>query len=112
MQLPVNSFKRALASGQRQIGLWLGLPQPYVAEILASTGFDWLAIDAEHTPNDPRNALMQLQAIAPYPVHGVVRAVCDDVPLIKQYLDIGAQTVLALYLMPSSSSDLQTIQRR
>jgi 4-hydroxy-2-oxoheptanedioate aldolase len=93
-QLPVNPFKRALAAGQRQIGLWLGLPQPYVAEILAAAGFDWLAIDAEHTPNDPRNVLLQLQAIAPYPVHGVVRTVCDDVPLLKQYLDLGAQTLL------------------
>lgn len=94
MQLPTNSFKRALAAGQRQIGLWLGLPQAYVAELLAGTGFDWLAIDAEHSPNDPRNVLTQLQAIAPYPVQGVVRTVSDDVPLLKQYLDVGAQTLL------------------
>ncbi len=94
MQLPINPFKRALAARQRQLGLWLGLPQPYVAELLAASGFDWLAIDAEHTPNDPRNALAQLQSIAPYPVHAVVRPVCDDVPLLKQYLDIGAQTLL------------------
>jgi 4-hydroxy-2-oxoheptanedioate aldolase len=65
-----------------------------VSELLASTGFDWLAIDAEHAPNDPRSVLAQLQAIAPYPVHPVVRTTSGDATLLKQYLDIGAQTLL------------------
>jgi 4-hydroxy-2-oxoheptanedioate aldolase len=94
MRLPENTFKRALQAGQRQIGLWLGLANPYTSELLAGTGFDWLVVDAEHSPNDPRSALSQLQAIAPYPAHPVVRTVSDDVALLKQYLDIGAQTLL------------------
>ena len=92
--MPVNSFKQALRSGTPQIGLWLGLAESYAAELLATTGFDWLLIDAEHAPNDPRSVLAQLQAIAPYLVHPVVRPVTGDVALIKQYLDIGAQTLL------------------
>src|SRR5215471_11997643 len=94
MQLPINTFKRALRAGQPQIGLWMGLANPYTSELLAPTGFDWFAIDAEHSPNDPRTVLTQLQAIAPYPVHGVVRTVSDDAALLKQYLDVGAQTLL------------------
>jgi 4-hydroxy-2-oxoheptanedioate aldolase len=94
MQLPHNPFKQALLAGRQQIGLWHGLANPYVSELLAGTGFDWLAIDAEHSPNDLRNVLCQLQAIAPYPVHAVVRTVSDDVTVLKQYLDIGAQTIL------------------
>ena len=94
MQLPLNTFKRALRAGRPQIGLWTGLANPYTSELLAPAGFDWFAIDAEHSPNDPRTVLTQLQAIAPYPVHGVVRTVSDDPALLKQYLDIGAQTVL------------------
>jgi 4-hydroxy-2-oxoheptanedioate aldolase len=94
MKLPENTFKRALREGRPQIGLWVGLANAYVSELLASTGFDWLALDAEHSPNDPRTILQQLQAIAPYPTHGVVRTLSDDVSLMKQYLDIGAQTVL------------------
>ena len=31
---PRNAFKQALASGQRQIGLWSGLCSPIVAEII------------------------------------------------------------------------------
>jgi 4-hydroxy-2-oxoheptanedioate aldolase len=94
MQLPINLFKRALLEGRLQIGLWHGLANPYVSELLAGTGFDWICIDAEHSPNDPRLVLCQLQAIAAYPVNVVVRALCDDAALLKQYLDIGAQTLL------------------
>ncbi len=94
MKLPENPFKLALRGGRPQIGLWVGLADAYVSELLASTGFDWLTLDAEHSPNDPRTILHQLQAIAPYPTHPVVRTLSDDPALLKQYLDIGAQTVL------------------
>ena len=94
MQLPVNSFKHALRAGRPQIGLWVGLADAYASELLAAVGFDWLVIDAEHAPNDPRSVLAQLQAIAPYPVHAAVRPVSADPALIKQYLDIGAQTLV------------------
>jgi len=94
MQLAENTFKQALRAGRPQIGLWLGLADGYVSELLASTGFDWLAIDAEHAPNDVRSVLRQLQAIAPYAASGVVRTASGDPTLLKQYLDIGAQTLL------------------
>ncbi len=94
MKLPANAFKAALARREAQIGLWLGLADAYVAELLATTGFDWLLIDGEHAPNDVRSALAQLQALAPYPVSGIVRPVQGDAALIKQYLDVGAQTLL------------------
>ena len=92
--MPVNAFKRALLDGKPQIGLWMGMADPVAAELLATTGFDWLLIDAEHSPNDPRRVLAQLQAVAPYPVQPIVRPVRGDADLIKQYLDIGAQTLL------------------
>jgi 4-hydroxy-2-oxoheptanedioate aldolase len=94
MDIAFNHFKQALLDNKPQIGLWVGLADPYAAEALAGTGFDWLLIDGEHAPNDVRQILAQLQAVAPYPVHPVVRPVIGDVPLIKQLLDIGAQTLL------------------
>lgn len=94
MNIPRNTFKQALAEGRTQIGLWVGLADPNAAEALAATGFDWLLIDGEHAPNDPRRVLEQLRAVAPYPVQAVVRPVQGDVALVKQYLDIGAQTLL------------------
>jgi 4-hydroxy-2-oxoheptanedioate aldolase len=94
MSLPQNTFKRALAEGKPQFGLWAALADAYVTELLATAGFDWLLIDNEHAPNDVRSTLAQLQAVAAYASHPVVRPVRSDSALIKQLLDIGAQTLL------------------
>ena len=106
MQTPTNRFKQAMAQGQAQIGLWLGLANGYSAEILAGTGYDWLLVDGEHAPNDLRSILHQLQAIASaasatsalppgmQAPHPIARVPVGDTALIKQYLDIGAQTLL------------------
>jgi 4-hydroxy-2-oxoheptanedioate aldolase len=94
MDMPINTFKLRLQSGEAQIGLWLGLADAYCAELAANAGFDWLLIDGEHAPNDLRGMLGQLQAVEPYPSHPVIRPVIGDTALIKQVLDIGVQTLL------------------
>ena len=94
MTLPLNTFKAALAKQLKQIGLWVALGDAYCAEICAGAGFDWLVIDGEHAPNDLRSILAQLQAVAPYLAHPVVGPPVGDVALIKQLLDIGAQSLL------------------
>ncbi|HEU0199591.1 MAG TPA: 4-hydroxy-2-oxoheptanedioate aldolase [Burkholderiaceae bacterium] len=94
MRTPDNTFKQALGRGQTQIGLWLGLADPYAAELCAGSGFDWLLIDGEHAPNDLRTVLATLQAVAPYATHPVVRVPHGDTALIKQVLEIGATTLL------------------
>jgi 4-hydroxy-2-oxoheptanedioate aldolase len=95
MRIPQNKLKLALREGKPQIGLWVGMADASVADLLAGVGFDWLLLDAEHSPNDLRSILAQLQAIAAHPVHAVVRPVHGAQELIKQYLDIGVQTILA-----------------
>jgi 4-hydroxy-2-oxoheptanedioate aldolase len=94
LDLPRNSFKRALAAGKPQIGLWLSLSDHYSAEVCAGSGFDWLLIDTEHSPNELHMVLNQLQAIAPYPAHPVVRVPWNDMVTIKRVLDVGAQSLL------------------
>lgn len=99
MKTPVNLFKQALADKQAQIGLWVGLADAYSAEICAGAGFDWLLLDGEHAPNDLPRLLAQAQAVAAYPgVHAVARVPMGHghvgEMLIKQYLDLGLQTLL------------------
>jgi 4-hydroxy-2-oxoheptanedioate aldolase len=99
MQTPQNTFKLAMQQGRPQIGLWVGLADAYCAEILAGTGYDWLLVDGEHAPNDVRNVLAQLQGIASAASagtesHPIVRLPVGQTSLIKQYLDLGAQTLL------------------
>ncbi len=92
-----NPFKQALASGQPQIGIWSTLASPLAAELLAGSGFDWILLDAEHSPNDVPLMLAHLQAVEAerqHRTHPVVRPAWNDQVLIKRYLDIGAQTLL------------------
>ena len=45
-----NKIRERLGEGQISIGTWLNLASPLAAEVMASVGFDWLAVDAEHSP--------------------------------------------------------------
>ncbi|EYZ97164.1 2-keto-3-deoxy-L-rhamnonate aldolase [Escherichia coli O119:H4 str. 03-3458] len=92
--LLTNPFKERLRKGEVQIGLWLSSTTAYMAEIAATSGYDWLLIDGEHAPNTIQDLYHQLQAVAPYASHPVIRPVEGSKPLIKQVLDIGAQTLL------------------
>jgi 4-hydroxy-2-oxoheptanedioate aldolase len=94
MELPLNRFKRGLASGDTQYGFWLGLPDNSVAEIAAGAGFDWLLIDHEHGPFELSDILSHLQAMGPYDVAPIVRPVDDNPALLKKLLDMGAQSFL------------------
>src|SRR2546427_1512503 len=98
MELPVNTFKRSLKAGRCQIGLWCSLSNHYAIEVVAGAGFDWLLLDTEHSPNELDMVLSQLQAVAPYSTHPVVRVPWNDMVTIKRFLDIGAQSILIPYV--------------
>lgn len=97
-ELPPNGFLGKLRSGTAQIGLWCSLADPYAAEVVAGSGFDWLLLDTEHAPAGLETLLGQLQALAAYPVAPVVRPASNDPVRIKQCLDLGAQSLLVPYV--------------
>lgn len=90
----MNRLKSALAEGRPQFGLWQSLGHPYTAEICAGAGFDWLLFDGEHAPNTITTLLAQLQAVSAYPIEAVARPPVGEPAVIKQYLDIGFQSLL------------------
>ncbi len=94
MPAPRNRLKKALAEGRTQIGLWLALASPTVAEIAADSGFDWCLIDAEHGTSDIPLILAQLQAMSGGRAAPVVRVPAGEAWMLKRVLDLGAQTVL------------------
>jgi 4-hydroxy-2-oxoheptanedioate aldolase len=94
MDLPRNAFKHAIAAGQLQIGLWCSLASNITAEIVSHSGFDWLLLDTEHSPNEVPDVLSQLQAAQAGTASCIVRPAWNDFVLIKRLLDIGAQTLL------------------
>ena len=98
MELPPNAFKRAIAEGRQQIGLWSILSSHLTVEILAGAGFDWIVLDTEHAPNELPMVVTQLMAAKGGTAHPVVRVPWNDMVVVKRYLDVGVQTVLVPYV--------------
>jgi len=98
MDLPVNTFKRAIKAGKQQIGLWSSLSSNVTVEVIAGSGFDWILIDTEHSPNELPMVLSQLQAATGGTAHPVVRPAWNDTVLIKRFLDAGVQSFLIPYV--------------
>ncbi len=89
-----NHFKARLHAGDNMFGLWFGLANNIAAEICAQSGFDWLLVDAEHSPLSDKDILSCLQAVAPYDICPIIRPVSGDKNILKRLCDIGVQTFL------------------
>jgi 2,4-dihydroxyhept-2-ene-1,7-dioic acid aldolase len=98
MELVRNNFKKAIAEGRVQIGLWSSLCSNIGAEVLADAGFDWILLDGEHSPNDVPSTMSQMQALVGGTASPIVRPAWNDAVMIKRILDIGAQTILVPYV--------------
>jgi len=48
-----NHVKEKLKRGEPALGAWLSLPSVPSARIMARLGFDWLAVDIEHSAQNP-----------------------------------------------------------
>ena len=94
MKLDPNRFTRALAAGEKQVGLWISLCSNFVAEVTAPAGYDWALIDMEHSPNDYFSVLGQLQAFAASTTTAIVRVEWNDTVAVKRLLDLGAPGLL------------------
>lgn len=94
MELPVNAFRKGLRERRRMIGVWAMSGSPVAAEALGCAGYDFIVLDMEHGPNDVPRTLALLQAVAGTPAAPVVRLPWNDAVVVKQVLDIGAQTVM------------------
>lgn len=95
MQTPTNHFKAMLGDGPVQLGFWLSLANPNIAEICAGAGYDWVLIDAEHGAQTLPGIADQLRAVdATPPCSAIVRVPGHDPVTIRQVLDLGAQTIM------------------
>lgn len=92
--MPQNRFKRALAAGTPQIGLWMSLASQAATEVAAGAGFDWLLLDMEHSPNELPDIAHHLRAAEGGTAEPVVRVPWNEPVIVKRLLDIGARTLL------------------
>ena len=97
-ELQRNAFKHAIAAGRLQIGLWSSLCSNIAAEIISESGFDWILLDTEHSPNEVPDLVQQLQAVQAGTATPIIRPAWNDAVLVKRVLDIGTQSVLIPYV--------------
>jgi 4-hydroxy-2-oxoheptanedioate aldolase len=97
-EFQINAFKHALAAGKLQVGLWSSLCSNIAAEIISDSGFDWILLDTEHSPNEIPDLVTQLQAVQRGTATPIIRPAWNDAVLAKRCLDIGAQTLLFPYV--------------
>jgi len=98
MELPENRFKRAIAEGRLQLGLWSSLCSNIAADVIGDSGFDWVLLDTEHAPNELPILLSQLQALARSSTVPIVRPAWNDPVRFKGILDLGAQSLLVPFV--------------
>ena len=98
MDMPRNAFKHAISKGQLQIGLWCSLCSPVAIEVVSHSGYDWLLLDTEHSPNDVTDIIAHLQAAQSGTASCIVRPAWNDTVLMKRLLDVGVQNLLIPYV--------------
>ena len=72
------------------VGSWIQIGDPAVAEIMAGAGFDWLAIDMQHSSIGIEKAQSLIRVIDLCGIPPLVRLSHNDPVLIQHVLDAGA----------------------
>lgn len=80
--------------GRCCIGAWLTLPSPEAAEVMASLGFDWLAVDLEHSATSLETAVRAFVAAERHGVAPLARVIEHDPYVARRLLDSGAEGLI------------------
>jgi 4-hydroxy-2-oxoheptanedioate aldolase len=103
-EFPGNPF-RARQGGERPlIGIWSMLNCTSAVEGLSAAGFDWILLDGEHAPMSLADAVAHLRAVECTSCIPIVRLVWNDPILMKQYLDVGATTIMLPYIQTAAEA--------
>jgi 4-hydroxy-2-oxoheptanedioate aldolase len=89
-----NPLKAAWAEGRTVFGLWSVVPGSIGAEILASSGVDYVCVDQQHGVIDYDSAVPMFQAIRAEGAAPITRVLSNDPFLIMKALDAGAWGVI------------------
>jgi 2-keto-3-deoxy-L-rhamnonate aldolase RhmA len=89
-----NWVREKVLAGEPTVGSFVGLGSPTVVELLAHAGYDWLAIETEHSALDTAETQHMLMAVGNSESIPIVRVPSHDPIGIQRALDIGAMGVL------------------
>ncbi|MDF1514475.1 MAG: aldolase/citrate lyase family protein [Anaerolineae bacterium] len=89
-----STFRQALLQRKVTLGTWLQINNGTSAEILANAGYEWIAIDIEHTDIDITTLTDLLRAMHGRGAAPIARVATNGLLDIRRALDAGAAGVL------------------
>ena len=89
-----NNLKSSLIKKQLTIGSWLSIPNAFVAEIMAQSGFPWLVVDMEHSVISFETMQAMFLALELNKCVPLVRLSGKDPDQAKRVLDAGAYGII------------------
>ncbi|SFT01681.1 4-hydroxy-2-oxoheptanedioate aldolase [Halostagnicola kamekurae] len=92
----MTTLKRKFGTETNLVGAWLSIGHPTVAEVTATSGFDFVLIDTEHTTLSLETVEDMSRAVdaAAGDTKTLVRVPSDDPVRIKRVLDIGVAGIM------------------
>jgi 2-dehydro-3-deoxyglucarate aldolase len=91
---PPNRILNALRENRTCLGGWTVSGSVVIAEIMAQAGFEWVCIDAEHSPVSKETAMHMMMAIERQGAEPFVRIGLNSELEFKKFLDEGARGIL------------------
>ena len=92
-----------------QLGIWLSIGSPAIAELAGLCGFDWVLLDLEHGCASEAALPEQLRALRGSATRGVVRVGAPHPDLIARVLDWGAHGLMVPHV--NSAVEAEAIVR-
>ncbi|MEN8231032.1 MAG: aldolase/citrate lyase family protein, partial [Bacteroidota bacterium] len=89
-----NRVLDQLKENKPSLGGWVMTASVTCAEIMAQAGFDWVCIDAEHSPVNDETVQNMFIAIERHGAEPFVRIPRNDEVVFKKYLDMGAKGIV------------------
>jgi len=90
----LTNLKERLNKKELLIGSWITLGHPAIAEIMANAGFDWLAVDLEHSVISLSQAEDLIRVINLLGISPLVRLTSNNPDQIKRVMDAGSHGII------------------
>jgi 2-dehydro-3-deoxyglucarate aldolase/4-hydroxy-2-oxoheptanedioate aldolase len=88
-----------------QLGTFLSIGSPVIAELAALSGFDWVLFDLEHGSGTEATLPDQLRALRGSRTQGIVRVGAPHADLIARVLDWGAQGIMVPHVNSAAAAE-------
>lgn len=102
-----NPVRARLLRHEPSVGTWLALPDPVTAQLMSTTGFEWLTVELEHSPAGFDTAAQCFAIVAASGCVPLGRVPWNTVENIKRVLDTGAWGVVVP--MVNSRSEAEAV---